>query len=156
MTDAIEVRPVRREDVTAVIALVSEVLSEFGLEFGVGTTTDDALRDLPASYEGGGGAFWVAIRGGDLLGTCGVFPVAPGSVELRKMYLRPAARGLRLGERLLDHAMAWARERGAAQLVLDTVEEMSRAIAFYEAHGFVRDDAQRRGARCTRGYTLRL
>jgi GNAT superfamily N-acetyltransferase len=96
-----------------VIALVSDVLSEFGLEFGVGTTTDDALRELPASYEGGGGAFWVATRGGEVLGTCGVYPVAPGSVELRKMYLRPAARGLRLGERLLD-----PRRRPAARRAL--------------------------------------
>jgi hypothetical protein len=41
-------------------------------------------------------------------------------------------------------------------MVLDTVEEMAHAIAFYEAHGFVRDDAQIRGARCTRGYSRSL
>jgi hypothetical protein len=29
---------------------------------------------------------------------------------------------------------------------------MTRAITFYESQGFVRDDAQKRGARCTRGY----
>jgi GNAT superfamily N-acetyltransferase len=85
-----------------------------------------------------------------------VFPVAPGTMELRKMYVRPAARGARLGARLLDVAAAFARAQGAERLVLDTVEDMTRAIAFYEAHGFVRDDAYIRGARCTRGYVRAL
>ena len=40
--------------------------------------------------------------------------------------------------------------------MLDTTDAMARAIAFYEAHGFVRDDAEIRGARCTRGYVLTL
>ena len=150
------VRPVEPADVPAVIALVTEVLAEFGLAFGKGSATDDALRELPGSYAGGGGAFWVATDGARLLGTCGVFPVAHGAFELRKMYLHRAARGLRLGTALLDVAIAWSRAHGADRLVLDTVEEMTRAIAFYEAHGFVRDDAQVRGARCTRGYAKPL
>jgi len=40
--------------------------------------------------------------------------------------------------------------------VLDTTEQMTRAIRFYEDNGFVRDDAQRRGARCSRGYVREL
>ena len=152
----LELRPVRATDVPAVLALVTDVLAEFGLEFGKGSPTDDTLRDLPGSYDDGGGAFWVATDGARLLGTCGVYPVAPGAIELRKMYLSPAARGLGLGRQLLDLAITWSRARGADRLVLDTVEEMTRAIAFYEAHGFVRDDTQVRGSRCTRGYTLPL
>jgi GNAT superfamily N-acetyltransferase len=78
--------------------------------------------------------------------------VEPGVFELRKMYLAPSARGTGLGKRLLAEALAFARERGGRQMVLDTVEAMTTAIAFYEANGFVRDDAQIRGARCSRGY----
>ena len=148
----IEVRPVIRADVPAVLALVADVLGEFGLEFGKGSPTDAELHDLPGSYASRGGAFWVAVRDGELLGTCGVFPVAPGMFELRKMYLRSATRGLGLGKQLLDVAVAWTRAQGGTRIVLDTVEAMTRAIAFYEANGFVRDDTQIRGARCTRGY----
>jgi putative acetyltransferase len=152
----IAVRPVERGDVPAVLELVAEVLGEFGLEFGTGSPTDDHLRELPGSYADHGGAFWVALRDGELLGTAGVFPVGGGLYELRKMYLRPASRGLGLGVRLLDTAADWVRARGGTHLVLDTIEEMTRAIAFYEAHGFVRDDAQKRAARCTRGYARKL
>ena len=146
------IRPVRADDVPAVLALVATTLAEFGLEFGKGAKTDDELRALPGSYDAG--AFWVAVERGELLGTCGVFPVAPDTFELRKMYLSPASRGRGLGVQLLDVAVAWVREHGGRRIVLDTVEAMTRAIAFYEAHGFVRDDAQIRGSRCTRGYVL--
>jgi putative acetyltransferase len=153
---AIDVRLVTAADVPEVIALVAAALAEFGLAFGKGSPTDDELWALPGSYEARGGAFWVAREGDALLGTCGVFPIAPGVFELRKMYLDAAARGQGLGARLLDVACTWTRAAGGTTLVLDTVEAMTRAIAFYEAHGFVRDDAQIRGARCTRGYMRRL
>lgn len=152
----VEVRRVRPGEAPAVIALVREVLSEFGLEFGKGAKTDEELADLPASYERAGGAFWVAVRGAELLGTCGVAPVAPRTFELRKMYLLPSSRGLGLGQRLLAEALAFARASGAERMVLDTTHEMTRAIAFYEANGFVRDDAQIRGSRCSRGYVKEL
>jgi putative acetyltransferase len=149
-----DLRPVSAGDVPAVVALVREVLAEFGLRFGVGAQTDDELSRLPGAYVDRGGAFWVAIDGGGAIaGTCGLFPVEPGTFELRKMYLRPDARGHGLGKRLLDVSTAWAREHGGSRMVLDTTEQMTRAIEFYESQGFVRDDAQRRGARCTRGYS---
>lgn len=153
---ALEIRPVRTEDVADVVALITEVLAEFGLEFDKGSETDHALRELPGSYTGHGGAFWVAHEAAALVGTCGVFPLDGETLELRKMYLRPTARGLGLGTKLLNTAVAWARERRFRRIVLDTTEQMTRAIAFYEANGFVRDDAQIRGARCSRGYARLL
>ena len=144
-------------DVPHIVALVRETLAEFGLRFGEGSKTDEELERLPGSYEAAGGAFWVAVDGdGRMLGTAGVSPVAPGTFELRKMYLRGEARGLGLGKRLLDGCVAWTRAHGGQRLVLDTTEQMTRAIRFYEANGFVRDDAQRRGARCSRGYVRQL
>lgn len=154
----ITIAPISSADVPAVVDLVASVLAEFGLDFGVGSATDDAVRHLPASYTEHGGAFWVAHddERRTLLGTCGVFPVAPGTFELRKMYLAAAARGLGVGTRLLDEAIAWAKANGGERMVLDTTEAMTAAIAFYERHGFVRDDSQIRGARCSRGYARSL
>jgi putative acetyltransferase len=77
-------------------------------------------------------------------------------MELRKMYLHPRTRGTGLGKLLLEESIAWCRAQGAGRVVLDTTEQMTRAIAFYEANGFVRDDAQVRGIRCSRGYARRI
>ncbi|HLL25926.1 MAG TPA: GNAT family N-acetyltransferase [Kofleriaceae bacterium] len=147
---------VTADDVPEVLELVAASLAEFGLTFGTGSPTDDELRQLPASYALAGGMFWVARKDRALLGTAGVYPVSPGLFELRKMYLRPAARGLGLGTQLLDTAVAWAKAQGGTHLALDTMDSMTRAIAFYERHGFVRDDAQKRASRCTRGYIRAL
>jgi GNAT superfamily N-acetyltransferase len=104
----ITVRPVTNADVPGVVALVRETLAEFGLRFGDGSKTDDELAALPGSYVRGGGAFWVAVDDrGSVVGTCGVFPVGAGDMELRKMYLYPRARGTGLGKRLLDESVAW-------------------------------------------------
>ena len=149
-------RTVRKEDVPAVVTLVRQTLGEFGLEFGKGAITDEQLLALPESYRGDGGEFFVAYEGEQLIGTAGVAPVADGVFELRKMYLAPATRGKGVGKALLEACVAHCRARGGKRVVLDTTEKMTTAIAFYERQGFVRDDTQVRGARCSRGYRLEL
>jgi putative acetyltransferase len=137
---------------------VAEVLAEFGLTFGTGSPTDDQLRGLPGSYRDHSGMFWVAFLDGALVGTAGVFPITEehGTFELRKMYLRPTTRGLGIGKRLLQTCIEWTRAHGGTRIGCDTIDAMTRAIAFYEASGFVRDDTQMRAERCTRGYRLDL
>lgn len=153
----IAIREVEAGDVGDMVTLLRDVLGEFGLTFGEGSATDAQVLALPGSYRDHGGRFWVARDGdGGLLGTCGVFPVAPGRYELRKMYLDAPARGRGVGARLLHTAETWCRAQGGQQLVLDTTHQMTAAIAFYESHGFVRDDAQIRGSRCHRGYAKAL
>lgn len=147
-------RAVTASDLPQVTALLRDVLAEYGLTFGVGSETDEQVLALPGSYEGHGGAFWVAVDADALLGTCGVFPVGAGAFELRKMYLAKQARGLGVGKALLAEARGFVKLAGGTKLVLDTTEQMTSAIRFYEAQGFVRDDAQVRGARCSRGYSL--
>lgn len=156
-TPPVVIRSVEAGDVPAVAALLREVLSEFGLTFGEGSGTDAAVLALPESYTREGGAFWVAVDAlGVVVGTCGVSPLELGVYELRKMYLHKNARGLGAGRRLLDQALRFAEDRGGARMVLDTTHQMTQAIAFYEAHGFVRDDRWIRGARCSRGYVREL
>jgi putative acetyltransferase len=151
-----ELRPVTASDVPHVIALVTETLAEFGLEFGKGAATDAQLHGLPESYRGAGGEFFVARVDARLVGTAGVALVEPRVFELRKMYLHRSARGQGVGKLLLDACVSYCRSSGARAVVLDTTEQMTDAIRFYERHGFVRDDSQVRGARCSRGYRLDL
>lgn len=154
-------RPIQPQDVAGAIQLVRDTLTEFGLQFGVGAETDAQLHGLPDSYVDRGGAFFVAVgtagpNVGRVIGTAGVFPVGPAMFELRKMYLHPAARGQGIGARLFDACRTFCVAQGARHLVLDTRDNMTDAIAFYLRRGFVRDDTQIRGARCSQGYRLDL
>jgi putative acetyltransferase len=151
------VRPINAAEVPAAIALVRATLPEFGLKFGEGSATDEQMFGLPGSYRDAGGEFYVAHDDeGSLLGTAGVIPLEPGVFELRKMYLRPATRGYGVGKQLLAACLAFCRAQRATRVVLDTLHEMEQAVSFYERNGFVRDDCQIRGSRCSRGYRLDL
>lgn len=152
------IRPVEAGDVEQVVRVVSSTLAEFSIAFGQGSPTDAQLLGLPGSYTREGGAFFVAVAEGtqDVVGTAGIAPIAPGIFELRKMYLIPAARGHGAARGLFEACLKHARAHGARSVVLDTTEQMTSAIAFYERNGFIRDDAQRRAERCSRGYRLDL
>jgi GNAT superfamily N-acetyltransferase len=61
-----------------------------------------------------------------------------GSLELKRLWVRPGFRGLRLGQRLMQAAIDHARAVGAAAIYLDTVPAaMPEANKLYEAMGFV-------------------
>jgi GNAT superfamily N-acetyltransferase len=67
-------------------------------------------------------------------------PVVPlgASVELRQLYLLPAAQGTGAGAALMAWTIAEARRRGAGELFLSVYVDNARAKAFYARHGFER------------------
>lgn len=117
----------------------------------------------------------VAERDGAVVGSVLLFPPArdtyaavtadrtdapaPDAPELRLLAVAPAARGARVGERLVHACAARARAMGAPALALHTSRSMRAAIALYERLGFVRDpahDFQPPGAELVMGYRLPL
>lgn len=80
--------------------------------------------------------FFVARRGGTALG-CAALRIDPGGYgELKRMYVTPEARGLRLGRRLLDQIEAEARMAGLAYLRLETGIHQPEALGLYRSAGY--------------------
>jgi ribosomal protein S18 acetylase RimI-like enzyme len=53
------------------------------------------------------------------------------------MWVEPSARGCGVGDALIAAVVAWAREQGVANVVLDVRVSNDRAVALYSRNGFV-------------------
>jgi putative acetyltransferase len=150
------IRPSRFVDSAAVRAVVESVLREYGLEFDADNTDAD-LADVEASYAGRGGVFHVVESpAGTIVGCGGLFPIATNTVELRKMYLLPEARGRGLGKRMLANFLADARRLGYKRVILETNSVLKEAIALYRSFGFVPVARQHLASRCDQAWELSL
>jgi putative acetyltransferase len=69
---------------------------------------------------------------------CAAVVVMPDYGEIKRMYVRPAARGQGVGRRLIDVLETAAAARGCRTFVLETGPTMPQALALYERLGYLR------------------
>jgi putative acetyltransferase len=81
--------------------------------------------------------FFLAHRGGVAVG-CGGVALCEGFAEVKRMYVRPAARGSGVADALLARIEATARGSGLARLCLETGDRQLAALRVYERSGYVR------------------
>jgi putative acetyltransferase len=94
---------------------------------------DEELRTLPGKYAPPRGSLRLAPG----QGCVGLRPHDQETAEMKRLFVRPSARGLGLGRKLALAAIADARERGFARIVLDTIgDKMGEAVALYRSLGF--------------------
>jgi len=90
----------------------------------------EALDVLPTFF---------AVRDGSDLGMVRIArdSEAADTCWLLSLWVAPAARGLRVGDRLVEAAIEAARATGASRLLLDVADDNGHAVALYDRLGFV-------------------
>ncbi|MBO5556288.1 MAG: GNAT family N-acetyltransferase [Oscillospiraceae bacterium] len=97
---------------------------------------EDELRHLDHKYGPPGGRLYLAYCDGRLAGCIGLRKLSEESCEMKRLYTRPAFRGLGIGRLLVQRILDDAREIGYRHMLLDTLPFLETAIAMYRRLGF--------------------
>lgn len=137
------IRRASSNDLDTVRTLFRAYLDEldFDLDF---QDVNEELAALPGPYAAPDGAILIAIADngdpdGDATGVVAVKPLADDGeriCEMKRLYVRPEARGRGLGHDLAAAIVDTARDLGYDRMRLDTVASMHAARAVYRSLGF--------------------
>lgn len=97
---------------------------------------DDELKDPAKKYTAPEGELLVAVEGEDVLGMIAYHRHSDTRCEMKRLYVKPSCRGMKLGEKLIEELIAHARQAGYKEMVLDTIVPLQSAIHMYKKLGF--------------------
>ncbi|OBZ96416.1 GCN5 family acetyltransferase [Pararhizobium polonicum] len=81
-------------------------------------------------------AFFVARHEGAIVGCCALVDAGDGTAEIKRMFVDPKARGLKIGRRLLEHVESHGHDAGLSAIRLETGIYQPEAIGLYKSAGY--------------------
>lgn len=92
---------------------------------------------LPGEYESPDGTILLAWQDNTVVACSAFRRVDESSCELKRVYVRPAVRGMKIGAAMLTLLMAQAKQMGYSRMCLDVLPEFQTAQKLYQSFGFV-------------------
>jgi putative acetyltransferase len=125
------------------LLVVRELINEYARSLRVDLCFQDLdaeLASMPGHYGEPHGALRLARVGGSPAGCCAMRPLDnvdhANACEMKRLYVRPAFRGLGIGRMLAESVIEAARVAGYRCILLDTLSDMETARAMYQDLGF--------------------
>lgn len=81
-------------------------------------------------------SFFVARHDGAIVGCCALVEAGDGTAEIKRMFVDPSARGLRIGQMMMDALIARGQGLGLLAIRLETGISQPEAIGLYRKAGF--------------------
>lgn len=104
--------------------------------FHVEAKDEATLSDPQGTILVTGGQILLADVGGRSVGCIALLAIGDGAYEVAKMAVAPECQGRGVGRRLMEAAIAWAREQGAHRLYLESNARLAPALRLYDSAGF--------------------
>jgi len=123
------------------ISQARELFREYGATPDFGACFqgfEEEAQSLPGIYAPPEGRLLLAYLDGAAAGCIGFRKLKPGECEIRRLFVRPAFRGKRLGRELASALLKHACAAGYKKAWLGTLPVMKEAIGLYQSLGFVR------------------
>lgn len=129
----------QESDRAELVALLRDYEASLGISLDF-QNFDAEVAGLPGAYAAPTGAMLLARSGADggLVGfvAARALPGHDGACEMKRLFVRDAARGTGLGRRLAIGIIDRARDLGFRTMHLDTLPSMTVAQAMYRSLGF--------------------
>ena len=124
------------DDVAAAIGLIRAYAASLPIDLAY-QNFEAEMAAMPGDYAPPRGAMLLARdRHDGATGCVGLRPLGGEDCEMKRLYIRPAARGSGLGRLLVEGVIAAAERIGYGSMWLDTLPSMTGAIVLYRRFGF--------------------
>lgn len=110
----------------------------YAQEYGLDTVFESyVIIGMAKFFESGRpGNIWVAECGDRIVGGIAMVSTAEDTAQLRWFLIEPEYRGIGLGRRMMDVAMAFCRDNGFVHVYLWTFCGLDAACHLYQQYGF--------------------
>ncbi len=130
------ISPPEPDDLADAATLFREYAAALDVDLGI-QGFEQELAELPGAYVPPQGALLLARgKDGAALGCIAVRHLDESACEMKRLYVRPEARGTGLGKALVAAVLAAATRLGYREIKLDTLPQLREAIALYRDFGF--------------------
>ncbi|MGH9850337.1 MAG: GNAT family N-acetyltransferase [Blastocatellia bacterium] len=115
--------------------LFAEYIASLGFDTSFQNVADELAR-LPGCYAPPSGCLLLALHENRAAGCVALKKLDDQTCEMKRLYVRPSYRNLRIGKALVDALIREAQVAGYRRMRLTTVMTMERAISIYQSWGF--------------------
>lgn len=137
-----QIRKADADDGAAILNCLAAAFENYRNQYTAGAFADTVLGSQTIQHRLREMCVFVAVSEGEIVGTIGCSAHGTDSNRaeghLRGMAVLPGWQGTEVASTLLHTAEAELIKDGCTRVTLDTTEPLTRAIRFYERHGFSR------------------